>query len=135
MQSHIIKPFVLLLFLVAAGCSTMPHVTGTVLTKKEDVVQARRVATTVFSPEDLVVCYVYFQWDEVTRGAGVHHVSWRWYQDGKLVSQSEKRLHFRRTPYTTWTQRSAGSLGIGRFAVATVLDGKEVSRTDFEIHP
>ncbi len=50
------------------GCATpgtTPHVTNTVLTKTADLITARRVPTSVFSPEDSVVCYVYFQWDEV----------------------------------------------------------------------
>ena len=135
MQSYITKVGSLISLFVLAGCSIAPHVSGTVLTKKEDAILARRVPATVFSPADSVVCYVYFQWDEVTKEAGAHELAWRWYQDDKLVSQSEKRLHFRRTPYTTWTQRSAGSLGIGHFSVATVLDGAEVSRTNFEIRP
>ncbi len=105
------------------------------LTKTADLITARRVPTSVFSTEDSVVCYVYFQWDVVTKEAGHHQVEWRWYQDDKLVSQSEKRLHFRRTPYTTWTSRSAGSLGAGHFAVATVLDGAVVSTSDFESRP
>jgi hypothetical protein len=82
-----------------------------------------------------VVCYVYFQWDDVTKEAGYHYVEWRWYQDDRLVSQSKKRLHFKRTPYTTWTSRSAGSLGTGHFSVATVVDGTVASTSDFEIRP
>lgn len=135
MQSYITKVIALTFLMILAGCSITPHVSGTVLTKKEDAMQARRVPATVFSPADSVVCYVYFQWDEVTKDAGVHQIAWRWYQDDKLVSQGEKRFHFKRTPFTAWSQRSAGSLGIGDFSVATILDGTEVSRTRFEIHP
>lgn len=135
MQSHVARMIALVFLLISAGCSITPHVSGTVLTKKEDAIQARRVPATVFSPADSVVCYVYFQWDEVTKDAGLHQITWRWYQDDKLISQGEKRLHFKRTPYTTWTQRSAGSLGVGAFSVATVLDGNEVSRTNFVIRP
>jgi hypothetical protein len=120
------------------GCATTattPRVTNTVLTKTADLVTARRVPTSVFAPEDSVVCYVYFQWDDATKEAGHHEVMWRWYQDDKLVSQSKKRLHFKRTPYTTWTARSAGSLGTGHFSVATLVDGTVVSTSSFEIHP
>ena len=95
MQSNIPKVIALISLLVLAGCSITPRVSGTVLTKKEDAIQARRVPANVFSPADSVVCYVYFQWDEVTKQAGVHELAWRWYQDDKLVSQGEKRLHFR----------------------------------------
>jgi hypothetical protein len=128
--------FILLTML--AGCATTgttPRVTNTVLTKTADLINARRVPSTVFSLADSVVSYVYFQWDDVTEEAGYHRVEWRWYQDDKLVSQGKKRLHFKRTPYTTWTARSAGSLGAGHFSVATLLDGVEASRTDFEIRP
>jgi len=118
------------------GCATSattPHVTGTVLTKTADLIHAQRVSTSVFSTEDDVVCYVYFRWQDPTRQSGHHNVEWRWYQDGRLVSQSKKELNFRRTPYTVWTHRSAGALGPGRFSVATLLDGVSVSSSDFEI--
>jgi hypothetical protein len=120
------------------GCATpgtTPHVTGTVLTKTAELIHGQRVPTSVFSPADDVVCYVYFQWDDASREAGHHKVAWRWYQDGRLVSQSTKDLHFRRTPYSTWTYRSAGALGVGHFSVATWLDGVAVSTSDFEIKP
>jgi hypothetical protein len=126
------------LLAVLAGCATTgttPRVTNSVLTRTADLITARRVPTSVFSPEDSVVCYVYFQWDDVTKEAGYHDVEWRWYKDDRLVSQSKRRLHFKRTPYTTWTQRSAGSLGAGQFSVATVLDGAVVSTSNFEIRP
>jgi hypothetical protein len=128
----------LVLMAVLGGCATTgttPRVTGTVLTKTADVITARRVATNAFSTQDTIVSYVYFQWDDVTKEAGYHKVEWRWYQDGKLVSQGSKRLEFKRTPYTTWTQRSAGSLGVGRYSVATVVDGTVASTSEFEISP
>jgi len=78
---------------------------------------------------------VYFQWDDVTKEAGHHEVVWRWYQDDRLVSQTQKRMHFKHTPYTTWTQRAAGGLGIGHFSVATVVDGTVVSTSTFDIRP
>lgn len=124
------------LLAMLAGCATpgtTPRVTNTVLTKTADLVTARRVPTSVFSPEDSVVCYVYFQWDDVAKEAGHHEVEWRWYQDDRLVSTSKKRLHFKRTPYTTWTARSAGGLGTGHFSVATLVDGAVVSTSNFEI--
>ena len=120
------------------GCATTgttPHVTSTVLTKSADLVTARRVPTTVFSLEDSVVCFVYFQWDDPTKQAGRHRVDWRWYEDGKLVSQGKKNLNFRRTPYTTWTSRTAGSLGVGHFAVDTAVDGVVSATAQFEIRP
>jgi hypothetical protein len=128
--------WVLLAMLV--GCATTgttPRVTNTVLTRTADLITARRVPTSVFSPEDSVVCYVYFQWDDAAKEAGYHEVEWRWYQDNRLVSQSKRRLRFKRTPYTTWTQRPAGGLGAGHFSVTTVVDGAAVSTSDFEIRP
>jgi hypothetical protein len=130
--------YMILALAMLASCATpgtTPHVTNTVLTKTADLVTARRVPTRVFSTEDSVVCYVYFQWDDVTKEAGHHQVEWRWYQDDKLVSQSKKQLNFKRTPYTTWTARSAGSLGVGHFSVATVVDGQVASTSSFEIKP
>lgn len=121
-----------------AGCATTgttPRVTGTVLTKTADLITAKRVPTSVFSTEDTVVCYVYFQWDDATKEAGYHELEWTWYQDDKLVSQGKKRLNFKRTPFTTWTFRSAGALGVGHFTVTTAVDGTAVSTSSFEIRP
>jgi hypothetical protein len=131
------------LVLLAASCTvvgcatsaTTPHVTGTVLTKTADLIHAQRISTSVFSTADDVVCYVYFQWEDPTRQSGYHKVEWRWYQDGRLVSQSKKDLNFKRTPYTVWTHRPAGALGPGRFSVATLVDGVTASSSDFEIRP
>lgn len=127
---------VCVLAFVLAACATTGttlRVTNTVLTKSEDLVRARRVPTSVFSTEDSVFCFVYFQWDDATREAGYHNVEWRWYQDDRLVSKGKKQLHFKRTPYTVWTQRPAGALGVGHFSVATVVDGQVVSTSSFEI--
>jgi hypothetical protein len=132
---HMVAWALLGMLVSCATTGTTPRVTNTVLTKTADLVTARRVPTAVFSPEDSVVCYVYFQWDDATKEAGHHAVEWRWYQDDRLVSRSQKRLHFKRTPYTIWTQRSAGALGAGHFSVATVVDGAVVSTSNFEIRP
>lgn len=140
MRQHTCVPqtLVWIVLSILVGCattSTTPRVTNTVLTKTADLITARRVPTTVFSPEDSVVCYVYFQWDDATKDAGYHEVEWRWYQDDRLVSQSKKRMRFKRTPYTTWTLRAAGALGTGHFSVATLVDGAVASTTNFEIRP
>jgi hypothetical protein len=82
-----------------------------------------------------VVCYVYFAWDDATREAGHHQLEWRWYQDDKLVSRSQKRSNFKRTPHALWTSRAAGSLGARHFSVATVVDGAIASTSYFEIRP
>jgi hypothetical protein len=136
--SSVVKPLMFAVAALTSACattSTTPHVTGTVLTRTADLVTARRVPTSEFSLEDSVVCYVYFAWDDATKEAGHHQIEWRWYQDDKLVSRSQKRSNFKRTPHTLWTSRTAGSLGAGHFSVATVIDGAVASTSNFEIRP
>ena len=73
---------------------------------------------------------MYFQWDDVTKEAGYHDVEWDWYQ-ADITAQKATALQAH--ALTTWSQHSAGSLGVGHFAVATVVDGAVVSTSNFEI--
>jgi hypothetical protein len=118
-----------------ATTQTTPQVSNATLTSAYNFRLSKRVPIKEFSLEDYIVSIVDFTWPEPTRGGGEHLIEWRWYKDGVLVSQSERRMTFTSTPYTTWTTRAAGSLGIGHFSVATVLDGKVASSSDFEIKP
>jgi hypothetical protein len=129
---------VILLFLSVAvsACvtpSTQPHATSTTLTTELNYKLSKRTPMSVFSLEDSVVYLVDFQWADVTKRSGQYNVEWRWYKDGNLVSETKKQLAFNRTPYTTWTRRSATSLGIGHFTVTTSLDGAVMSTGEFEI--
>ena len=119
-----------------AACSTVgiqPHATSTTLTTEQNHKLSKRIPQSVFSLEDSVVCFVDFQWADVTRPSGWRNVEWRWYRDGALVSRSERRIAFDRTPYTTWTMRAATSLGTGHFTVSTSLDGAVMSSSEFDI--
>ena len=126
----------LLCTVAVAACatvSTQPHATSTTLTTELNRKLSKRIPVSVFSLEDSVVCFVDFQWADVTKPSGWHTVEWYWYRDGKLVSKSEKRLAFEHTPYTTWTTRAATSLGTGHFTVSTSLDGGVMSSSEFDI--
>jgi len=94
---------------------------------------SKRIPISAFSLEDSVVCLVDFQWADVTQGSGKYNVEWRWYKDGNLVSETKKKLYFDHSPYTTWTRRSATSLGVGHFTVTTAVDGTVMSTSEFEI--
>jgi hypothetical protein len=122
-----------------ASCATdpskLPHATNATVTTELNRKLSKRVPMQSFSLQDSVVSMVDFQWPDPTHPGGEHRVEWRWYKDGTLVSQSEKRLTFTSTPYTTWTTRAAGSLGIGHFRVDTLLDGVVASSSEFDIHP
>jgi hypothetical protein len=114
--------------------NTQPHATSTTLTTDLNYKMSKRTPMSVFSVEDSVVCLVDFQWADVTKSSGEHSVEWRWYKDGNLVSETKKKqLDFNRSPYTTWTRRSATSLGVGHFTVTTFVDGAIMSTSEFEI--
>ena len=116
--------------------TTTPHAVNTVTTTSYNRQLGKRIPISTFSPEDTVACLVDFAWSDVTRPAGDHLVQWRWYRDGTLVSQAEKKMTFATSPYTTWTTRAASSLGPGQYKVETLLDGQPASLyCEFQIKP
>ena len=125
--------------LLLAGCATTntamttPHAVNATVTTGYNQALHKRVAVSSFAIEDSIVCFVDFTWSDVTHGAGVHVVEWRWYKQGALVSQSQKKLTFNSSPYSTWTTRAASSLGPGHYSVDTVLDGQVAHSSEFEI--
>ena len=131
------KAIIFFVSMMASACvttNTQPHATSTTLTTDLNYKFSKRIPMSVFSLEDSVVCLVDFQWADVTKPSGEHSVEWRWYKDGNLVSETKKKqLDFKRSPYTTWTRRSATSLGVGHFTVTTFVDGAIMSTSEFEI--
>jgi hypothetical protein len=128
--------------LALLGCASMggsgattPHVVSTTTTTQLNHALRKRTPVATFSLEDGVVCIVDFAWDDVTRPAGAHSVQWRWYKEGTLVSQSEKEMYFKTSPFSTWTTRAATSLGPGQFRVDTLLDERVASSCEFQIRP
>ena len=127
--------------LVLLGCtttrssSTAPHAVNSTVTTAYNQQLNKRTPISTFSLEDSVVCLVDFAWSDVTHSGGDHVVGWRWYRDSVLVSQSQKRMTFATSPYTTWTKRAASSLGSGQYKVETLLDGQVASSCEFQIKP
>jgi hypothetical protein len=121
--------------ILLAACATVtPHASNVTCGTGEEQLLTRRVPKGVFMLEDAVVCYVDFQWADVTQRGGRHEVEWQWFKDGSLVSQGEKRYRtFKTSPWTSWSRRAAGSLGAGHFAVKVLLDGSIASSGEFEI--
>jgi hypothetical protein len=123
-----------MLVLIAACASITPHAASVICGTGEEQLLKRRVAKGVFMLEDAVVCYVDFQWADVTQRGGRHEVEWQWFKDGSLISQGERRHStFRTSPWTSWSRRAAGSLGPGHFTVKVLLDGSVASSGEFEI--
>lgn len=119
---------------LSACASVTPHATNVTFTTGEDQLMHRRVPKSVFTLADAVVCFVDFQWPDVTQHAGRHEVEWQWFKDGNLVSQGEKRHStFRTSPWSFWSRRAAASLGTGHYTVRVLLDGSMAASGDFEI--
>ncbi|MBS0380710.1 MAG: hypothetical protein JSS29_19690 [Proteobacteria bacterium] len=124
--------------LTVTGCattsgSTEPRVVSTTATTGFNQKLQKRVPMTTFGLEDTVACMVDFAWEDVTHPSGEHQLEWRWYRDGSLVSQSQKELYFKTSPYSTWTDRAATSVGPGHFRVETLLDGVTAATCEFQI--
>jgi len=117
----------------ANNSATTPHAVNSFATTSLNKQLGKRIPISTFSLEDTVACLVDFAWSDVTHPSGDHLVEWRWYRDGRLVSQSQTKMTFATSPYTTGTTRGASSLGPGRYKVETLLDGKEGSSCEFQI--
>jgi hypothetical protein len=118
------------------GCAGRPlqiSSLNTILTNGESLAKGKKIPTDTFGLQDEIVFYVYITWDDPTQKYGWHPVIWNWYKNGKLVSTAEKKLKFNTTPYGLWTHKTASVLGSGHFKVETVVDGKVVGSTVFDI--
>jgi len=117
-----------------SACSTPIHPVGSVLTTKQSFLMGKRIPTKVFSLEDVIRYYVDFTWDDVTGPAGDHQIIWNWYKADVLVSTGTKeRVYFKRAPHGIFTMRPASALGVGKFRIDVLVDGKVMSSVDFEI--
>jgi hypothetical protein len=75
------------------------------------------------------------QWEDPTKGAGVHDINYNWYSGGKLVSTFYRRADFVRSPYELHSTRAASALGAGHFKAEIVIDQKVVGSKEFDILP
>jgi hypothetical protein len=127
-----------------AGCATspakppkpiVPHVSGSLLTTAARLKGGKHEAVSTFTQEDIVVFQVDLDWQPAHRSGGVHTVQWLWYQGDRLVSVSERKITFPRSPYTLSGQRVAALLGSGQFAVAVLVDGALAGASPFQVAP
>lgn len=118
------------------GCASQPVQVSSVnkiLTSAESLKYGKKSPADNFKLQDEIVFYVYVKWEDPAQKYGRHPVVWNWYLDGKLVSRGSKDVNFDKTPKELWTHRSASALGLGHFRVETLVDGKEVGSTEFDI--
>jgi hypothetical protein len=126
-----------------AGCATtatpakpiVPHVSGNLLTTEARLKNGQREPLGTFTQEDVIVFEVDLDWVPAHESGGVHTVQWRWYQGERLVSVSERKITFGRSPYTLSAKRPAALLGSGQFAVAVLVDGALAGASPFEVTP
>jgi hypothetical protein len=126
-----------------AGCATtatpakpiVPHVSGNLLTTEARLKNGQHDPVSTFTQEDVIVFEVDLDWAPAHESGGVHTVQWRWYQGERLVSVSERKITFGRSPYTLSAKRPAALLGSGQFAVAVLVDGALAGASPFEVTP
>jgi len=117
-----------------SGCSSNMQVSGASLMSGAQISQGRRGETKDFHLNDRIIQMVDFTWTDPLQDAGIHRCEWKWYRDGKLVSDTPaKRLYFATTPFTLRTARPAAPLGVGSYTVDTIVDGNVVAVSTFTI--
>ena len=98
--------------LSCAACSANPTASQPTLMSGEDLSHGRRGTTEIFHLNDRIIQVVDFTWADPKQDGGLHSCEWKWYRDGKLVSDTpERRFDFSRTPYTLHTMRPAAAAG------------------------
>lgn len=122
------------LALLCAGCGPTLDVAPPTLVSGTAMSEGKRIPAASFHLDDRVVMLVDVSWADPTIDAGIHDCEWRWYRDGRLVSDTHPmRLYFRSTPYTLRTARAAATLGLGQYTVQTLIDDKVVATSPFSI--
>ena len=117
-----------------ASCSPAMTVSNPSLMSGAELSTGRRGMASSFHLNDRIIQMVDFTWDDPTASGGIHDCEWRWYRDGKLVSDTPvKRLNFVSTPFTLRTARAAAPFGLGHYTVETVVDDRVVATSAFTI--
>ena len=131
-----------LLSLAFASCASLEnqsviaptiHLAGAVLTTAKSVTLGERTPMEKFTTKDVIQYFVDVTWDDVTKEAGMHRVSWNWYKETKLVSTDTKPFQMKIAPFNIWTRRAAYVLGTGKFRVDVLIDGVVTASANFEI--
>ncbi len=119
---------------LCSACGPTIAVSDPTLVSGVDRARGKRIASDTFRLDDRIIQFVDFTWPDPRQDGGIHECEWKWYRAGTLVSDTpEKRLDFRSTPFTLVTARAAASLGVGRYTVDTLVDGKVVATSAFSI--
>ena len=117
-----------------AACGSTIKVTDASLMSGAELSTGRRGMASTFHLNDRIIQMVDFTWDDPKTDGGIHECEWRWYRDGKLVSDTPmKRLNFISTPFTLHTERAAAPFGVGRYTVETLVDDRVVAVSAFTI--
>ena len=117
-----------------SGCSSTIKVTDASLMSGAELATGQRGTASTFHLNDRIIQMVDFTWDDPKTDGGIHECEWRWYRDGKLVSDTPmKRLDFNSTPFTLHTERAAEPFGVGRYMVETIVDDRVVATSTFTI--
>lgn len=120
--------------LTCAGCAGKIDVSGAILTSGASLQAGKRVEVSHFTSQDFVTQLVDFSWSNVEQSGGTHRVTWKWYKNDVLVSETPSRyLTFSTSPFTLHTTRAAATLGNGNFSVETLVDSKVVATSHFDI--
>lgn len=108
-------------------------VKATMLTSGGDGPRYRRVPQKVFSQSDMVVFITTVEWKDIEKSAGSHDVSWKWFNNDKLVTIVKRTLVLKTTPYELWSNISGQSIGVGNNRVEFFIGDKLISTEVFSV--
>lgn len=95
--------------------------------------RAHEVASRRIALKDRVVIVTDVAWPETDRAGGRHAVRWNWYEGETLIAERAKTLDFPKSPHRFVHGLAASDLGIGRYRVDVLVDGKRVDMQVFDV--
>ena len=99
----------------------------------EDI-SPNRIPQEEFTQADQIGFFTVMEWADVGEPAGLHEVTWKWYNNDRLVRVEKKEVEFSRTPYELWSYMRGESLGSGKNKVEVYIDGKRVASNKFSVN-
>ena len=114
-------------------------VSNYMVTSEAEMAKGKRTPVSQFGLDDYIVQLTDITWQNTEQDGGRHEVNWEWYNGDKLVSKSGSGIGhtypmlFRSSPWTLKTERAASTIGAGPGKVETIVDGKVIATSEFDV--
>lgn len=103
------------------------------VTTGADSLSFKRQAMSSFSEADRIFHFLTVRWEPIDKGAGRHEIIWRWYIDGKLISEIKQKHNFHTTPFELQATQLGTAMGAGHGRIDVLIDGQLFDSKEFNV--